>query len=279
MKDEYDGWFSARYAAHGPAGKFDEFLWYPKWTKERLRRIQKIYQAEGNPEGYYQEYLNRPIDAHSAFFRQSDFQEFNEQDNSRDWRVCPTYLSCDLAVSTKERRDFCVFGIGSTDEVGKLYIRHVDRERLDSREIVDRLVSLYEVYRYELILIGKGTLEKSIGPYLRSEMEQRGFYPALITIPEIIDKRQRAQSIRARMRAGGVKFDAGKHWFSELRAELLQFDRGVHDDQVDMMALFGMYLSKYVEAPTQEEIVEEEYNAEYIRSGLHESGRNPFTGY
>ena len=279
MISEFDGWFSARYAAHGPAGKFDKFLWPFKWTKERLHKIQKMYQAEGNPEGYYQEYLNRPIDASSAFFRSSDFVEFDAQDYVRDWKVCPTYLSCDLAFSTKEKRDFSVFGIGSVDERGKLYVRHVTRERLDSKEVVDTLVNLYQTYRYDVILIGKGTLEKSIGPYLRDEMNKRGFYPSLEPIPEVIDKRQRAQSIRARMRAEGVRFDASKHWFPELRAELLQFDRGVYDDQVDMMALFGMYLAKFIEAPTQEELIEEEYNAEYQLSGLYDSGRSPITGY
>src|SRR2546430_11731712 len=38
-------------------------------------------------------------------------------------------------------------------------------------------------------------------------------------------------SIRARMRAEGVKFDHRKRWFPELKAELLQFDRGIYDDQ------------------------------------------------
>lgn len=279
MQRPTDGWYSARYAAHGPDGRFDKILWQEKWTEKRLKRIRDMYVAEGNPEGYHQEYLNRPMDASSSFFKHQDFLEFQPEDYERDWRASPTYLSCDLAVTTDTRRDFCAFGVGSVDDKGMFYLRHVVRDRMDSKEIVDTLVSLYEVFRYDVILIGKGTLEKSIGPYLRDEMQKRNWFPSLEAIPEVVDKRQRAQSIRARMRASGVKFDVTKPWFSELKAELLQFDRGVHDDQVDMMSLFGMYLTKFIEAPTTEELLEEEYDAEFRLSGLYEHGRNAVTGY
>lgn len=274
-----DGWYGARYAAHGPNGKFDKILWPVKWTEKRLRQKRAMYVNEGNPEGYSQEYLNRPIDGHTAFFRKSDFVEFDNQDYNRDWTHCPTYLSVDLAVSTKERRDYSAFGIGSIDDSGKLYIRHVVHERLDSKEIVDMMLQLYLTFKYDTILIGKGTLEKSIGPFLRDEMNRRGFYPDLVAIPEVIDKRQRAQSIRARMRAQGVKFDSRKDWFLDLETELLQFDRGVHDDQVDMMALFGMHLLNLIEAPTKEELIQQEYDAELQQSGLFEPGRSTVTGY
>jgi predicted phage terminase large subunit-like protein len=278
-KPDDDGWYGARYCAHGPNGKFDSILWPVKWTEKRLRQKRAMYVNEGNPEGYSQEYLNRPIDGNTSFFRQSDFVEFDLTDLNRDWKHSPTYLSCDLAVSTKERRDFSVFGIGSIDDTGKLYIRHVVHERLDSKEIVDMLVHLYMTYKYDTILIGKGTLEKAIGPYLRDEMQKRGFYPSLEAIPEVIDKRSRATSIRGRMRAQGVKFDSRKDWFHGLRTELLQFDRGIHDDQVDMMALFGMYLTNLIEAPTKEQLVEEDYATELQLSGLADRGRSGTTGY
>ena len=279
MKKEMDSWFSARYAAHGPNAKFDHILWPAKWSQERLSKLQRMYQAGGNPEGYYQEFLNRPIDAENSFFKETDFVEFEEADFNRDWKHCPTYLSCDLAITTKEKRDYCAFGVGSVDETGKLFIRHVEHARLDAKEIVDTIVNLYQTYKFDIMLIGKGTLEKSIGPFLKDEMQKRNFYVALEAIPEVVDKRQRATSIRGRMRAQGVKFDARKYWYSDLKTELLQFDRGVHDDQVDMMALFGMYLTNLIEAPTQEQLIQEEYESELQQSGLYDPGRSAVTGY
>jgi hypothetical protein len=64
-----------------------------------------------------------------------------------------------------------------------------------------------------------------------------------------------------------------------LEEELAIFPRGRHDDQVDALAWLGMLLDYITEAPTQEEIEEEEYNDELQRSGFNLSGRSAITGY
>jgi predicted phage terminase large subunit-like protein len=276
-----DGWMGVKYLAHNEGEPLNAkaILWPVKWTKERLDEQYQMYAGRGNPEGYWQEYLNKPIDPKNAYFRDSDFTDFDIFDHTRTWTHSPTYLSCDLATSTKEKRDYCVFGIGSIDEQGRLYIRYVERERQDSKQVVDTIVNLYRTYHFNTILIGKGTLEKSIGPFLRDALHRQGFYIHIEAIPEVIDKRSRAQSIRARMRAEGVKFDTRKRWFPEFKAELLQFDRGIHDDQVDMMALFGMYLDQIIDAPTIKEIEDEEWEKEWNTTVVLDEGRSPTTGY
>jgi predicted phage terminase large subunit-like protein len=281
MKRPVRGWYGVKYRAHeeGEPLKAKEVLWPVKWTKELLNERYELFVGQGNPEGYWQEYLNKPIDPKHSFFRETDFIDFQESDYKRGWESCPTYLSVDLAVSTKERRDYSVFGVGCVDESGRLYIRHVSRDRMDSKEIVDHIIRLYYTYKFSVILIGKGSLEKSIGPFLREALSKQGIYVYIEAMPEVVDKRSRAQSIRARMRAEGVKFDTRKDWFPELKTELLQFDRGIHDDQVDMMSLFGMYLDKFMMAPTDEELSEEVYAEAYAQSGLYEAGRNQYTGY
>jgi hypothetical protein len=93
-----------------------------KWTEKRLRAKQRMYVANGNPEGYYQEYLNRPIDPHNAYFRKDDFAVMTEEERQIPWKNYPCYLSVDLAISDKQKRDWCVFGVGQTDETGMLYI-------------------------------------------------------------------------------------------------------------------------------------------------------------
>lgn len=273
------GWMSVRYRAHDE--KFANVLWPVKWTKERLQEIQQLFVAQGNPEGYYQEYLNRPIDPENAFFKKEDFQEFTDGDYTRSWDYTPTYLSCDLAVSTKERRDWCAFGIASVDDNGTLYIRHVIRDRMDPKEQVETIVRLQERYKFTTMLIGKGALEKSIGPFLLDALRRKGKFLHIEAIAESTDKRLRAQAIRGRMRAGGVKFNKKAFWYQDLEEEMKVFDRGTYDDQVDMMALVGMYLDNLLDAPTPKEaenIAWEDENADAIEESFF-AGRSPMTGY
>ena len=274
-----NGWMSVRYKAHDE--KYDNILWPVKWTKERLQEIQQMFIAQGNPEGYYQEYLNRPVDPDNAFFRREDFQEFTDADFTRDWAYSPTYLSCDLAVSTKERRDWCAFGIGSVDDTGMLYIRHIIRDRMDPKEQIDTIVRLQERYKFNTLLIGKGALEKSIGPFLLDALRRRGKFLHIEAIAESIDKRLRAQSIRGRMRAGGVKFNKKGNWYPEFEEEMRVFDRGTYNDQVDMMSLFGMYLDNIIDAPDpreQDKMVWEDENSAALQEEL-DLGKSLVTGY
>lgn len=273
------GWYSARYAAHGPDGRFEKILWPSKWTEKRLRSKQRMYVSEGNPEGYYQEYLNRPIDPHNAYFRKEDFTAFSGDDHNRPWGQYPCYLSVDLAISDKQKRDWCAFGVGYMDETGMLYMRKVIRDRMDSKEIVDTILNLADTHPFHGVLIGKGALEKAIGPFLIEQMRYRNKFLYLEAIPEVVDKRMGARAIQGRMRAGGVKFDKGAPWYPEFETEMLQFDRGQHDDQVDMMKLFGLHLNSLIEAPTQDEILQDEYESDLRESGISLTGQSPITGY
>jgi len=90
---------------------------------------------------------------------------------------------------------------------------------------------------------------------------------------------QRARNIQARMRAKTCRFDKSADWYPVFEDELLKFPRGIKDDQVDAWAYMGMLLDKMIEAPTKEEIEEEEYLDELRESGLAFSGRSAITGY
>ena len=277
MKIPKDGWLSVRYRAHDE--NFTKILWPIKWNKEIFKEVQELFIAQGKPEGYYQEYLNRPIDPTNAFFKKDDFVDFKDSDYDRDWQYLPTYLAVDIAVSTKERRDYSVFAVGSMDEQGGLIIRFILRDRMDSKEIVDTIHRLQGIYKFNTVLMGKGAYEKAIGPFLQDSTRRRGKFLHIEAIPEVIDKRMRAASIRGRMRAGGVRFNKKGKWYSLFEQEMLEFDRGAHDDQVDTMSLFGMYMDNLQDAPTAREIEDFEYDEEVETTGTFGLGRSLLTGY
>jgi predicted phage terminase large subunit-like protein len=279
MKKPLNGWMSVRYRAHDD--KYKHVLWPERFSEAYLKEIRAMVISQGNPEGYYQEYLNKPIDPENSFFKKDDLLPFDERDYERDWGYSPTFLAADLAVTTKQKRDYCAFGIGSIDEKGQFYLRHVVHERMDTKDQVETIDRLQQRFKFNTMLIGKGALEKAIGPFLLEQLNRKDRFLHIEAIPENEDKRMRAQSIRGRMRAGGVKFNKKPSWYLEFEKEMLEFDRGTHDDQVDMMSLFGMYLDSMVDAPAAKEIEQmiwEEENLHYLEQEA-DSGRCPLTGY
>ena len=58
------------------------------------------------------------------------------------------------------------------------------------------------------------------------------------------DKAVRAQSMRGRMAMLGLYVKQGASWLPDLRAELLSFPAGQHDDQVDALGLIGQLLDR-----------------------------------
>lgn len=267
-------WKSVKYMAHDREWK--KFLWPEYKTKDELWSTYQDYVQKGLSDVYYQEFLNTPIDESNSLFRKSDFLPIKDDERNQKLNY---YIAADLAISEKNRSDYTVFVVGGLDKDGFLQIRQVVRARMDSKEIIDTVFALEQVYKPVVFSLEDGAIAKSLGPFLYEEMPKRGIFPNLVLLTPSKDKIQRAQSIRARMRAGAVKFDKKEDWYDLFEQELVRFPRDRHDDQVDALAYLGHILDKMVEAPTPEELAEEYYNEEYEKSGLYERGRSATTGY
>ena len=123
-------------------------------------------------------------------------------------------------------------------------------------------------------------VSKAIGPFLNEEMVRENTYLSIVKLKHGgKDKIARARSIQARMRAKSVKFDKGADWYQTFEEELTRFPRDTHDDQVDAFAYLGLLLNTLVEAPTQEEMEDEEYFMDLAQSGTNLNGRSLICGY
>lgn len=269
-------WIAVKYKAHNE--DFSCILWEDRYSRKWFEDKKADFTRMGIPDVYSQEYLNEPIDESVAYFKKSDFQTMTEQDLER--KNIHYYITADLAVSQEERADYTVFLIASMDEDRILHVRNVIKDRMDGREIVDMLLALNKTYNPEMIGIEQMQISKAIGPFLREEMVKHGNYINLKSLEHRNkDKIQRSRSIQARLRAKGVKFDKEGDWYPLFEEELCKFPRGRNDDQVDAFSYLGLMLDSLIEAPTVEEIEEEEYNNDLQSSGLADSGRSAWTGY
>jgi hypothetical protein len=84
----------------------------------------------------------------------------------------------------------------------------------------------------------------SLGPLLKRRAIERHAYTTREQFPRRGDKAVCAQSIRGRMAMLGFYVRQGAPWFADLRAELLSFPAGKHDDRVDALGLVGQLLDK-----------------------------------
>ena len=174
--------------------------------------------------------FNIPLDLSTTFFKKEDFVPMRLDDRKKKMVY---YATCDLAVSLNQKADYSAFCIAGMDDEGRLFLVHVLKERL---EIVNTMMALHHTYQPVLFGVEKGVIQKSIGPYLNTEMLKRNEYINLMLMAPSMDKTSRAGSIQARMRAGAVRFDKEADWFQPFEEELLRFPRDKHDDQVDAWA-------------------------------------------
>lgn len=267
-------WYAAKYKAHNPS--FSHILWEDYKNAAWLKAERANAVADGLGDVYSQEYLNIPIDEANSFFRKTDFGVMREEDHSKKMNY---YLSTDLAVSLKQKSDYTVLTVGGIDEDGKLNIVEVLKERMDSLETINTILQLNKKYDFNFCVFEKGAISHSILPMLNMKMHEENNYVTIYDLTPTQDKMTRAQSIRARMRAGAVKFDKAADWYIDLEQECMRFPRDAHDDQVDTLSLLGQALDKFVEAPTKEEIEVEAYEDELKESHLDMGGRSEISGY
>jgi predicted phage terminase large subunit-like protein len=90
----------------------------------------------------------------------------------------------------------------------------------------------------------RGQIIAGVGPFLERRAIERQAYTCREQFGSRSDKAVRAQSIRGRMAMLGLYVRQGAPWLAALRAELLSFPAGMHDDQVDALSLIGQLLDR-----------------------------------
>jgi predicted phage terminase large subunit-like protein len=268
-------WKAVKYMAHNQ--DYSKLLWPQRKTAQFFRELRHDFIEQGMPEVYACEMLNNPVDDSIRYFKKTDFLPIQTEDKKRQLTY---YITADLAISLKERADYTAIIVGGMDSDGSLYIKNVIRERMTGDEIVATLLSLQKIYSPLAVGIEDTQISKSLGPFINRAMMESNTYMNIIPLkPHRMDKIMRARAIQARMRAGAVKFDKTAEWWPMFEDECLTFPRAKHDDCVDALSYQGILIDMMTEAPTQQEIEDEDYENERQESGLNDIGRNQTTGY
>ena len=148
-----------------------------------------------------------------------------------------TIQSWDTAVATNDGNDWSVC---TTWEVrGQTYLLiDVVRERLDFPAQKKRVVELKEKFAASTVLIEDAGSGKGLIQLLRQENKVRP-----IAIPPVGSKQDRVAMASAIIEARRVLLPDRAPWLEAFRAELLAFPNDKHDDQVDSMAQFLIWIT------------------------------------
>ncbi len=273
-------WASLKYEAED--GNFNNILWPEQFPKERLQAIRDSYAAQGDVEGYYQEYLNRPLGDENTFFRKSDF--IDEDRDKHENVILPNltyFAAADFAISESQKADFTVIMVGGMDPDGRLHIVDTRRGRWDSEQIIEELLSVQRRYEPVVFTFETMTIDKALGPFLDREMGRQHTYININKVTPTKSKTARGRSIQGMMKAGLVRWNKEAEWYPAVESELMTIatsgPRGAHDDTFDAFAYIGLTVDQYYEAPTPEEEAEEEYELELEEA--FSFGANEDTGY
>lgn len=264
-------------------GSFENILWPEQYSAERLRQIYKAYSAQGDPEGYAQEYRNQPVAIENAYFNIDYFFDMERSDKGE--RLLPNleyYAAADFAISEKERADYTVIIVGGMSPEGKLHIVDLKRGRWDSEAIISELIATQRMYQPNIFTFETEKIDKAIYPFLEREMHRTGQYLNINKMtPMKTSKTARARSIQGMHKAGAIRYDKDASWFPGFYSELTMVSesgpRGRHDDMFDAFAYLGLTVNQFWEAMSDAEIEEEQYEEAFEE--YTSMGRSNVTGY
>jgi predicted phage terminase large subunit-like protein len=272
-------WKTRVYEAHNP--DFSVILWPEQYPRDRLEAIRAGYIAQANPEGYAQEYLNKPIAIENAFFNPDYFFDFERNGDEPLLPNLEYYAAADFAISEKERADYTAIVVAGVAPDGTVYVVDARRGRWDADQIIEELITTQKMWKPNIFTFETAKIDKAIGPTLNREMMRRKTYLNIVKMTPTQSKTMRARSIQAMHKSGAIRYDKEAHWYPDFETELLTVadsgPRGKHDDYLDAFAYVGLTIDQYFEAQSDEDIEEEMYEDELY--DFSDMGRCASTGY
>lgn len=164
------------------------------------------------------------------------------------------YGASDYAV-TEDGGDYTVHIVVGVDPQQRLWLLDLWRAQANSADWVEAFCDLVKLWKPLGWAEETGQIKAGVGPFLRKRQRERGAYVVKALFPTKGDKVVRSRSIQGRMEMDGLYVPINAPWYPEFRAELLAFNAGKHDDQVDALGLIGQVLDKMIggrEAPPTE---------------------------
>ena len=228
-----DQWEVVELKAVSPDG---EALWPEKFDEAALARIKRNI----TPQDWAALYQQEPTQEIGTLFRDEWIKPYLGEVP----KFMSKYGASDFAV-TSDGGDYTVHVIVGIDPKGRMFLLDLWRKQTSPDEWVEAYCDLVLKWRPSFWALEHGQITAGVGPFLDRRAIERKAWIQKELFPTRGDKATRAASIRGRMALIGLYCPADAVWLSDLRAELLAFPSGRHDDQVDSLGLVGQLMDRF----------------------------------
>ena len=220
--------------------KIGESIWPAKRSTERWESLRdgmrnkyfwhSLYQGDPTPEGLGHfkktDMHNAYYDYHTKIIKYVD--SHTKEQKHYHINDCSVFESADTALKKGEQNDFTVMGVWALTPCNDLVLLVVHRDKL---RVPQQLQWMYDIVDdWDTTLI-TGIEDASSGTGLIQHFEDD--HRPVCAVPTKGDKVSKAVGISMRFAAGKVYLCQGD-WRAEYEEEMINFDSGEHDDQVDM---------------------------------------------
>ncbi|MDR2078065.1 MAG: phage terminase large subunit [Rickettsiales bacterium] len=206
-----------------------EFL-FPE--RESSKEIEKIKLDMGS-YFFNAQYQQKPMAEGSGMLREEWLHEFTE-----DRKFGGIYLSFDTAIKSGTNNDPTVCTVWGEQE-NKYYLLDVFRKWLEYPELKRSSIELLNRWKPNYVLIE----DKASGQSLIQDL-RRSYGYNIIPVKATRDKITRFAAVTPLFEGGAVFLKKNDAWLFDYKYEILNFPRGVHDDQVDSTSQFLDWISR-----------------------------------
>jgi predicted phage terminase large subunit-like protein len=208
-----------------------------RYDTKKLAKIRALNRKGDGTDGRWWSalYQQNPVPDDGSYFTKDQFRR-GQIPSRKESRV---YIAWDFAISEKKQNDYTVGTVGLQDTDDVLHVAEVVRFKSgDAFFIVESILDLTTKWYSPTLILGfeDGQIYRAIDSLLKKRMRERRIYPAIEVLKPITDKMARARPLQGRMQQGMVSFNDQASWYDVVRAEMLRFPAGVHDDCVDSLA-------------------------------------------
>lgn len=226
-----------------PLGRKEgEWLW-PEWFTPDFWALTKAMQTPRNWNCLYEQ---RPTSEQGTYFKKEWWREYTGLPESLN-----VYMTIDAAITDEEDStgdpDYTEIAVWGVDHLDRVYALDWYTARAEVDEWSDDLIRLIVHWKPQALIGGRANIEKTVVPFVKRELKRKRKYVTVEYTANVGDKPAKCRSFQALMSSGQVYWPK-LQWAEDVKAQMMKFPGGRHDDKVDACGVLGMHLESVWEA-------------------------------